>query len=109
MVVVNYFMIIATILSGIFAYSKWINPEGIEWFIVLSLGIFGFFGQYYMTKAFQIGEVNQIAPLKYIEVIFTMLIGVIWLDEFYSFISLIGVSLILLGLILNFIIKRKKY
>jgi len=106
-VVVNYFMIIAAILGGVFAIPQWVNPIGFEWFALLILGVFGYFGQYYMTKAFQLGEVNQIAPLKYIEVIFTMLIGVIWLGELYSFISLLGVSLILLGLILNFIIKRK--
>ena len=107
-VVVNYFMIIAAILGGLLAIPEWVNPTGFEWLALLSLGIFGYFGQYYMTKAFQLGEVNQIAPLKYIEVIFTMLIGVIWLHEIYSFISLFGVALILFGLVLNFIIKRKK-
>ena len=100
-------MIIAAILGGALAIPEWTNPNGMEWLILLSLGVFGYFGQYYMTKAFQIGEVNQIAPLKYIEVIFTMVIGVIWLNEIYSFISLLGVALILFGLILNFMIKRK--
>lgn len=107
-VVVNYFMIIAAILGGILAIPEWMNPKGFEWLALLSLGVFGYFGQFYMTKAFQIGEVNQIAPLKYIEVIFTMLIGVIWLHETYSLVSLLGVVLILLGLTLNFMIKREK-
>nr|WP_279309220.1 EamA family transporter [Psychroserpens sp. SPM9] len=99
-------MIIAALFGGILAISEWTNPSGIEWLILLSLGVFGYFGQYYMTKAFQIGEVNQVAPLKYIEVIFTMIIGVIWLDEIYSMISLIGILLILIGLLLNFMVKR---
>lgn len=107
-VVVNYFMIIAALLSGVLALPKWINPTGFEWITLLSLGVFGFFGQYYMTKAMQLGEVNQIAPLKYIEVIFTMLIGVIWLHEIYSLTSVLGVFLILLGLTLNSIIKRER-
>ncbi|WCO00882.1 DMT family transporter [Psychroserpens ponticola] len=106
-VVVNYFMIIAALFGGVLAISNWQNPVGIEWVILLSLGVFGYFGQYYMTKAFQIGEVNQIAPLKYIEVIFTMLIGVIWLAETYTIIGLLGISLILGGLILNFMVKRR--
>jgi drug/metabolite transporter (DMT)-like permease len=106
MVVVNYFMIIAAFFGGIFAISEWSNPKGIEWLILLSLGVFGYFGQYYMTKAFQIAEVNQVAPLKYIEVVFTMLIGVIWLDETYTMISLFAVFLIILGLVLNFRVKR---
>ena len=74
--------------------------------MLLGLGVFGYFGQYYMTKAIQISEVNQVAPLKYIEVIFTMIIGAIWLDETYTMISLLGILLILVGLILNFVVKR---
>lgn len=105
-VVVNYFMIIAALFGGVLSINEWTNPIGIEWITLLALGVFGYFGQYYMTKAMQIGEVNQIAPLKYIEVIFTMIIGVIWLDETYTMISLLGILLILIGLILNFVVKR---
>ncbi len=107
-IVVNYFMIIAAVLGGILAILDWTNPKGLEWLILLSLGVFGYFGQYYMTKAFQIAEVNQVAPLKYIEVVFTMIIGVIWLGETYTIISLGAILLIVSGLILNFILKRKR-
>lgn len=107
-IVVNYFMIIAAVLGGILSISDWTNPKGLEWLILLSLGVFGYFGQYYMTKAFQIAEVNQVAPLKYIEVVFTMIIGVIWLGETYTIISLGAILLIVSGLILNFILKRKR-
>jgi len=73
-----------------------------------SLGVFGYFGQYYMTKALQESEVNRIAPLKYIEVIFTMIIGLIWLGEAYTLISIVGILLILAGLTLNTIMKSSK-
>lgn len=106
MVVVNYFMIIAALFGGVLAINEWRTPIGIEWVMLLSLGVFGYFGQYYMTKAIQLAEVNQVAPLKYIEVIFTMIIGAIWLDETYTLISLLGILLILIGLILNFVVKR---
>ena len=105
-VIVNYFMVIATFFGGILAISEWMTPIGMEWLVLFSLGVFGYFGQYYMTKAFQIAEVNQVAPLKYIEVIFTMIIGVIWLNETYTLISLLAIFLILLGLVLNFAVKR---
>lgn len=105
-VVVNYFMVIAACFGGVLAISDWNNPVGLEWVVLLSLGVFGYFGQYYMTKAIQIAEINQVAPLKYIEVIFTMLIGVIWLDETYTLISLIAVFLIITGLVFNVLIKK---
>lgn len=106
-VVVNYFMIIATLVSAVLVIPHWKNPVGVEWLLLGCLGLFGYFGQLYMTKAFQGGEVNQIAPIKYMEVIFTMLIGLIWFEETYTLWGFIGICLIILGLSLNMIYGRK--
>ncbi|WP_055443939.1 DMT family transporter [Lacinutrix himadriensis] len=107
-VIVNYFMIISAIIGGLLAINNWKNPIGIEWLLLLSLGVFGYFGQVYMTKALQSSEINQIAPLKYIEVIFTMIIGAIWLQESYSLLSLFAILLIIIGLVLNVMVKQSK-
>ncbi|WP_028282135.1 DMT family transporter [Olleya marilimosa] len=106
-VIVNYFMIISAIIGGVLSIKHWTNPQGLEWLLLLSLGIFGYFGQVYMTKALQTTEVNQVAPLKYIEVVFTMLIGAIWFKEIYTLISLLGIILIIVGLTLNIVLKTK--
>ena len=105
LVIVNYFMIISAIFAGILSSYHWTNPSRLEWLLLLSLGVFGYFGQFYMTKAFQSSEVNQIAPLKYLEVIFTTIFGIIWLGEIYSFINVLGIVIILSGLVLNFLSK----
>jgi len=107
-VIVNYFMIIAVITGGFLSISNWTQPQGIEWLILLSLGVFGYYGQLFMTKAFQNSETNIIAPFKYIEVIFTMLIGVIWFKDSYTLIACLGIILILGSLVLNVLIKSKK-
>ena len=106
-VVVNYFMIIATIVGGVLSLSNWKTPEGSEWILLMSLGVFGYFGQLYMTKAFQTAKTNQVAPLKYLEVIFTLMFGLLWFDEIYTIWSLLGIALIIGGLILNVIYKAK--
>jgi drug/metabolite transporter (DMT)-like permease len=107
-VVVNYFMMIATLVGGILSISYWKNPVGIEWLLLASLGVFGYFGQLYMTKAFQTAKTNQVAPLKYIEVIFTLMFGLLWFDEVYTIWSLVGIALIIGGLILNIYYKEHK-
>lgn len=107
-VVVNYFMVIATIVGGVLSINHWINPVGKEWLLLFALGVFGYFGQVYMTKAFQIASTNQVAPLKYIEVIFTVLFGVFIFAEIYTIWSLLGIVLIILGLVLNVVYKSKK-
>jgi len=108
LVVVNYFMIISMILGGVITIKYWQTPTFNQLLLFLSLGVFGYFAQFYMTKAMQTGETNQIAPLKYLEVICTIIIGVIWLDETYTLLNLSGVLLIVLGLICNLFAKQKE-
>ncbi|MGB0880545.1 MAG: DMT family transporter [Polaribacter sp.] len=106
-VIINYFMVMAFVFGGLMSINNWKHPNGKEWFLLLSLGIFGYIGQLYMTKAFQSNQTNIIAPLKYLEIVFTIILGVFWFEEIYNFYTLLGISLILLGLVYNIYIKRK--
>ncbi len=107
-VIVNYFMIISTIVGGVLSIKNWVTPVGIEWFMLVGLGVFGYFGQLFMTKAFQVAATNQVAPLKYLEVLYTVLFGVFIFTEIYTFWSLLGMSLIVTGLVLNIRYKAKQ-
>lgn len=69
-------------------------------------GVSGYFAQLYMTKAMQIGETNQITPFKYLEVVFTTIVGLLWFNENYSFYILLGVLIIISGLTLNLIFNK---
>ncbi|SNR33813.1 EamA domain-containing membrane protein RarD [Lutibacter agarilyticus] len=107
-VVVNYFMVIATITGLVLSLNSWVNPVGIEWVLLFSLGVFGYYGQVFMTKAFQNGKTDQIAPIKYVEVLFTVVFGLLLFDEIYSIWSLLGISLIIGSLVLNVLYKSRK-
>ncbi|MHA7944186.1 DMT family transporter [Formosa sp. 3Alg 14/1] len=107
-VIVNYFMVISAIVGALFTINNWTTPVGMQWVFLSLLGVFGYFGQLLMTKAFQNAQTNQVAPIKYIEVIFTMLFGVSLFGEVYSFWSLCGIGLIIAALVLNIIYKDKK-
>lgn len=72
------------------------------------LGFFGFFGQYYMTKAFQNEEASKVAPIKYSEVVFTLSFGVYWFGEVYTLTSLIGIALVILSLTFSVLYKAKR-
>ena len=105
-VIVNYFMVVATIVGGLLSIGNWVNPVGIEWVLLLSLGVFGFYGQVYMTKAFQSAATGQVAPLKYIEVVFTVIFGLLWFGEVYTVWSFLGIFMIIGGLVLNVLYKK---
>ena len=106
-VIVNYFMWISTILGGLFTIFNWQQPQNMEWLFLFSLGVFGYFGQLFMTKAYQLGSANKIVPLKYIEVIFTMLLGIAWFGDSYPLLSVFGTLLVIVGLVLNVMYKQK--
>ncbi|WP_299670381.1 DMT family transporter [uncultured Polaribacter sp.] len=108
LVIINYFMVMAFVFGGFMSISHWRHPDLREWMLLLSLGIFGYVGQLYMTKAFQSDETSVIAPLKYLEVIFTIMIGASWFGEIYNWWTLLGIFLIFIGLIYNIYLKRKK-
>ena len=107
-VIVNYFMVISALVGGVMSINNWVNPVGMEWLMLFGLGVFGYFGQVFMTKAFQVASTNQVAPLKYLEVIFTVLFGVFIFGEIYTLWSLLGIAMIIIALILNALYKRRK-
>ena len=108
LIIINYFMVMAFVFGGLMSINNWRNPTLNEWVLLLSLGVFGYIGQLYMTKAFQLHETNVIAPLKYLEVIFMIIIGASWFGEIYNLWTLLGIFLILLGLVYNIYLKRQK-
>lgn len=107
LVIINYFMIMAFAFGGIMCLKYWEQPTLLEWIFFMSTGVFGYFGQLYMTKALQAEETNLVAPIKYLEVIFTIIIGTFWFGDVYNTWTLLGILLILSGLIYNIYIKRK--
>jgi drug/metabolite transporter (DMT)-like permease len=106
LVIINYFMIMAFLFGGMMSINNWKTPSLVEWVLLLSLGVFGYVGQLYMTKAFQAQETSVIAPLKYLEVVFMIMIGASRFGEVYNLWTLLGVFLILIGLLYNIYLKR---
>ena len=99
--IVHYFMFIATLVGGIGSIFFWKTPELKELLLLISLGFFGFFGQYYMTLAFQNYKPHLVAPFKYVEVFFTFTMSIFLLDEAYDLVQILGAVLIIVALLLN--------
>ena len=105
--IINYFMVVA-MLGSLFFISHWRLPVGQEWVWVSSIGILGLIGQLFFTLAFKLAETNTVAPIKYMELVYTFFLGYFFLNETYSIGAIIGVCLVLTGLLLNVWAKRKK-
>lgn len=106
-VIINYFMCVSAVVGGGFSIFYWTTPHGIDILLLLGLGVFGYVGQLFMTKAFQLGEASIIAPLKYVEVVFSIVAGVGLLGETYTFYSFVGMLMIIGGVVINILYKQK--
>ncbi len=107
LVIVGYFMLVATMTGGILSYSTWVTPDGSDWILLLSLGIFGFFGQLLMTLSLQMDLLTRVIPFKYTEALLVVLVGLIWFGEGFSTIAFLGILLIIAGMVLNTVYSKK--
>ncbi|ARN77600.1 hypothetical protein BST97_06110 [Nonlabens spongiae] len=108
LVIINYFMLVGTVSCGIACLFQWVSPSFTELLIILCLVIVGLLGQIFMTMAFQGASPKKVAPFKYLEVLFTLLLGVTFFSEEYGVIAILGVFLVLTGIILNTLYLNKK-
>lgn len=106
MVIVNYFMFSAAVLSGIAMVPFWQNPAGHEWLLLIGMGVAGYFGQVYMTKAFQLEAASRVAPVKYMGLVYSLIIGLFWFGESYTLLSLVGILLIVGSMFMNLLVKE---
>lgn len=104
--IISYFMLLSILVSFFFV-GQWRWPLGIEWVSALSIGLFGLVGQLCMTIAFRSEEASVLAPFKYLELVYAMLIGFFFFGESYRVMALLGISLIIAGMILNVIAKKR--
>ena len=104
-VVVFYFMWIASLISLIISLFNWTPLSNSDIVPILSIGVLGYMGQYFMTLAFQIEDANKVAPLKYVEAVVAILLAWVWLGETYDPITLLGIGLVVTGVLLNSITR----
>ena len=107
LVIVNYFMFVATVSGFCMALPSWQNPVGFDWILLSSLGLFGFFGQLFMTMAIQSDLLTRVIPFKYAEALLAVIIGLIWFGEGFGTMAVVGMILILAGMILNALFSKK--
>lgn len=105
--IINYFMVISFSFALIFSHS-WNMPVGQEWLWIACLAICGTTGQIFMTIAFQSEETSVLAPFKYMELVYAIILGYLIFDETYQLLPLMGIVLIIGGMALNVYAKKQK-
>lgn len=107
--VVMYFPLIAAPVTFIYIMlTDYTIPQGIEWLLLLLIGILTQIAQVSMTRAFNADDAAKITPIKYIGAIYAVLVGYFIFDEKLSLYASLGIMLVLVGVLLNTFLKTKK-
>ena len=106
-----YFPMIAFPIGGLISIFNWVQPNLIDLSLLILIGVFTQFAQYFMTKAFQSEKVSKVSIVSYSELVFVLLIGNIFFDEKFEFLVYLGMILVTFGVVFNILLARndKKY
>ena len=107
LVVVMYFPLVAFPIMVVFSFFNWVMPHGTDWILLISIGLMTQFAQLYMTKSYQLSEVNTVAPLKYIGVLFALTWDILLFDFIPNVQMYVGILLVIGGVVLNLRFKHQ--
>ena len=85
-----------------------VMPAGVEWLLLLLVGIFTQFAQILLTKALHLGSSSLIIPFQYLGIVYALLVGYFVFDERLNMMVNLGVLFIFLGIIMNAYLRYKK-
>lgn len=88
------FSIGTVLISAIPAAFVWQPPTGSELMILMALGIVASLGQYFLIRAFAIGEATLMSPIDYLQIILGTAAGFVLFSERPSVWTFIGAAVI---------------
>ncbi len=107
LVIIFYFPLVVLPIASIWSVFVWVQPQGWDWVVLLGVGICTQIAQYFLTKAYQSEEVSKISILNYVGLVYALLFGWFLFDETFNWMTYAGMGLVLLGVILNVVLKEK--
>ncbi|WPP50246.1 DMT family transporter [Catalinimonas niigatensis] len=107
LVIVMYFPLVTMPITGLYSAWHWVMPQGIEWLTLLGIGVLTQFAQYFLTKSFQEEEINKVASLNYLSILYALFFGYVFFEETFNIYTYLGMLLVISGVILNIWYKER--
>ena len=106
-VIIFYFPLVLLPIAIIWSSIYWVQPVGMDWFNLLMVGITTQIAQFFMTKSYQNSEISKVSILNYLGLLFSLMFGYFLFDETFNLMTYLGMGMVLLGVILNVVLKKK--
>ena len=101
LVVVFYFQMIGTLLGGSFTLFNFTLPQGLDWLLLLGVGLLAHFAQVNLTKALQGEKAGIISSLNFFGAIYAAVFGWLLFNERITWGNILAIGLVITGVLLN--------
>jgi drug/metabolite transporter (DMT)-like permease len=92
---VLFYSIFATVASLVTLYWGWVMPSRGDLLALIGIGLFGGMGQTLITESLRYAPASVIAPFGYASMLWSTLIGYLWLDELPVAIVFFGAAIVI--------------
>ena len=109
LVVVLHFQLVGVVAGLVFTVFNWVTPANLwECFSLLMCGILTQLGQICLTKSLQAERVANVSILNYTGIVYALLFGVFIFGEVYTTQTILGISLVVLGVLLSVLYGKRR-
>ena len=109
-VIMLYFPMVTVPLVVVYiAFTgDWVWTSAMDWFLLTIVGVCTYFAQYFLTRAYQIGEVNKVSIISYLGILYALFFGFFLFEEWYTPIVFVGLLFVLAGVLGNIVYKGNR-
>ncbi|WNJ95073.1 DMT family transporter [Vibrio ruber] len=105
-VIIFYFPLVALPIASVLIGDDFVWPDFNLTILLILVGIFTQVGQYGLTKAMQTQDAGRASAFAYVQIVISVIIGIVVFDEVPSIWTLIGGILIVSGALINLFGQR---
>ncbi|BES86985.1 transporter RarD family, DMT superfamily protein [Pectobacterium araliae] len=95
--IVFYFSLMTTLIGLCTLVFGWKMPHGWQWLLLIGCGLFGGIAQILVTLSLRYADASLLAPFDYTTLVWSMVIGYLFLDNLPGYATLMGASVVALA------------
>lgn len=95
--IVFYFSLTASGLALLTAPFGWVMPPPEALWLLIGAGLIGGVAQILVTSSYRFAPASMLAPYDYASMVFAIVIGYLWFDEWPTLVMLAGAALVILA------------
>lgn len=104
--VLAWFSALSTLFTAPFALWYWQTPDFWQWVELAMMGFFGIVAQFCVIRSYALAPASYLAPLGYINILFTGSLGFLVFGDVPDAISILGAAVIMASTF--YLMRRKK-